>query len=67
MGSFVAADRFDKRIEKIKAALKHVGDEYNMNRDQLEEMYRHYRLIEAEINGQDLNLVFQRLEEDFKK
>ncbi len=66
MGSFSAADRFDNRTEKIKAALKYAEDRYDINSDDLKEIYRHYRLIEAEANGQNHGRIFQRLEEDLK-
>jgi hypothetical protein len=66
MGSFATAVRFDNRAEKIEAALNWANNKYDISFDDLEEIYRHYRLIEAEANGQNQGQIFQRLEEDFK-
>jgi hypothetical protein len=64
MGSF--SKRFDNRAEKIKAAIKYAENKYDINSNHLKEIYRHYRLIEAEINGHDRGRIVQRLQEDLK-
>jgi hypothetical protein len=66
MGSFSETDRVDNRTEKIKTALKYAEDKFDINPDDLKEIYRHYRLVEAEANGQNQGRIFQKLEEDLK-
>jgi hypothetical protein len=57
-------DRFEKRSEKIKEAIQYTSEKHNRSFNYLVDMYREYRLIEAEANCQNRQKIYERLQED---
>jgi hypothetical protein len=64
MGDFI--NRYEKRSEKIRNAIRYVSEKYDYDFNKLLMIYYHYRLIEAGDNGQDRRKIFKKLQEDLK-
>jgi len=64
MGKF--KERFENRSEKIISSIKELSKKYKYDLDKLITLYSHYRLIEAEDNGQDRSKVYEQLELDLR-
>ena len=58
--------RFENRSEKIRKTMQKVSSKCNFNFEALITIYHHYRLIEAEDNGQDRFKVYERLQSDLE-
>ena len=58
-------DRFVNRGERIREAMDTISKKYEIEQNKLITVYRHYRLIEAQANGQNIGLIFEEIEEDF--
>ena len=57
-------NRFLKRGQKIQKAIDAVSAKSQFSKNRLTRMYRDYRLIEAQANGQDLFRIWESLQED---
>ena len=65
MGDF--KDRLENRSEKIRNALEKISSINNYDFKKTVTIYHHYRLIEAEDNGQNRFKVYERMQSDLKE